>query len=69
MHICIQSSDMHVHVCVCVCVCACVCACSFMVKSRVSTAAKSCHAIDSVATLLPIVVVAVAAAQLKHNYK
>lgn len=67
MHICILSSDMHAHICVYVCVS--VCACSFMVKSRVSTAAKSCHAIDSVATLLPIVVAATAAAQLKHNYK
>lgn len=63
MHICIKNNDMHVHVCVCVCVCA------FMEKSRVSTAAKSCHAIDSAETLLFIVVAAAAAAQLKHNYK
>lgn len=57
------------HACARLCVCVCVYVCSFMEKSRVSTAAKSCHAIDSVATLLFIVIAAAAAAQLKHNYK
>lgn len=63
MHICIQSSDMHVHVCNCVFVHA-----HLWLKVACQLPQKR-HAIDSVATLLPIVVFAVAAAQLKHNYK